>query len=261
MPVKCIGKPQLGPRGGYFYINSAGNKVYCKLAGVGKRAASPLRKKPKSSKLRVHRGCVDLSHLKKYSKRASPPYPAKAGQKKKGRDGLYFSKPDKNGVHRWQKIKATTATASPTRRTKSRSPTRRARSRSPTRAQKKSTTQSLITQITQEFGRRRWYDDTDGGFDRFALTWKDFVSIIKKGKQFWVLEPQEYSKVTHLDGNYADVFGTKLKSLKHEDVEDLEEATMFYESSSGLAVTGGGADSWVKVSAALLKWLKTQPMN
>ena len=46
--------------------------------------------------------------VKKYRERPSPPFPANdfCGKRKKGNDGtFYVSKPNKNGVCRWVKIR------------------------------------------------------------------------------------------------------------------------------------------------------------
>jgi len=52
--------------------------------------------------------CVDLSHLKKYKERNSPPYPANkcCGQTRSGNDGkMYHSVAASNGICRWQRVK------------------------------------------------------------------------------------------------------------------------------------------------------------
>ena len=51
--------------------------------------------------------CSNLSHLKKYATRNSPPFPANEcrGSKKRGNDGtFYVSVVASNGVYRWQKV-------------------------------------------------------------------------------------------------------------------------------------------------------------
>lgn len=76
---------------------------------------SPRRSSPKkasskssnSSKSSKESKCKE-SFLKKYQNRPGPPMPANdcAGLKRYGNDNvLYESKPDKNGVHRWIKVK------------------------------------------------------------------------------------------------------------------------------------------------------------
>lgn len=50
--------------------------------------------------------CTDLSHLKKYASRNSPPFPANQckGQRKRGNDGTFYTSVSaSNGVYRWQK--------------------------------------------------------------------------------------------------------------------------------------------------------------
>lgn len=79
---------------------------------------SPLQPQPKPAARQVpgpapraapkpkKESCVNLSHIKKYRMRKSPPYPAQACQHlvKIGNDGnRYKSLPDKNGVYRWLK--------------------------------------------------------------------------------------------------------------------------------------------------------------
>jgi len=52
------------------------------------------------------RGCTNMSHLKKYKIRSSPPYPANECKRRtmRGNDGdMYVSKSNVNGVYRWVK--------------------------------------------------------------------------------------------------------------------------------------------------------------
>lgn len=72
-----------------------------------KSPKSPATKHPKSPKSPKADGCVK-SDLKKYTSRNSPPYPAGScrGMTLEGKDGMYTSVPDKNGVYKWLKIKA-----------------------------------------------------------------------------------------------------------------------------------------------------------
>jgi hypothetical protein len=66
------------------------------------------------------------SYQKKYTNRNSPPYPANECQKwyLDGNDGYeYYSKPDRNGVHRWVRVefKAKSKKSKSKRRVKPRS--------------------------------------------------------------------------------------------------------------------------------------------
>lgn len=71
---------------------------YTRVAKILKEMGQPRRKSPKKKPT----GCAKQT-TKKYTSRKSPPYPANqcCGQKKRGKDGMYVSKPNKNGVCRW----------------------------------------------------------------------------------------------------------------------------------------------------------------
>ena len=79
---------------------------------ISKRSSkAKSRPKPKRGKRSTKKnyGCVNLSHLKKYSsnKRKSPPYPANecGGLTKIGRDGSrYKSKKNSRGIYQWRKV-------------------------------------------------------------------------------------------------------------------------------------------------------------
>jgi len=67
---------------------------------------SPKRKSSKRSRKRS-KGCV-MSSRSKYRTRPGPPYPAQDCKNRKmlGNDRFYYkSKPDKNGIYKWIKIK------------------------------------------------------------------------------------------------------------------------------------------------------------
>ena len=52
--------------------------------------------------------CVNMSHLSKYAKRPSPPFPANkcCGEIMPGNNGkMYISKSDKNGICKWVLVK------------------------------------------------------------------------------------------------------------------------------------------------------------
>ena len=122
------------------------------------------------------------------------------------------------------------------------------------------TKKALVTALKKQIAtmmRNQTYFDWKK-LDKFAsLTWKDFVSIIKQGKSFFVLEPQMYETAVTLNGDFEDVWGNKLSKLKNTPIDELEDVTMFYEQD-GCAVTGSGTDRWLKVSQRLLTFLKKQ---
>lgn len=98
-------------------------------------------------------------------------------------------------------------------------------------------------------------DDMFEKIEKFALTWKEYLSIIRNNKTFECLEPQMYEVSTMLNRQYSDVFDNKLGDFKNASDEDIREESMFYESG-GLAVTGSGAEPWIKVSPQLIKYLQ-----
>ena len=111
-----------GKNGKYYYIKD-GRRVYTRSKirpgpKPKKSTRKPVRKstrKPKKSirkptrkvvKKVSPRGCTNMSHLKKYKIRSSPPYPANECKRRtmRGNDGdMYVSKSNVNGVYRWVK--------------------------------------------------------------------------------------------------------------------------------------------------------------
>jgi len=95
------------------YVSKAGKDgVFRWSKKAAKDTSSPketMGTEPKTEK-EYGKACPNLSHFRKYSSRKSPPYPANSpgcqGKTKKGNDKLmYISKPNKNGIYRWSKIK------------------------------------------------------------------------------------------------------------------------------------------------------------
>lgn len=112
-----------GPRGGKYYI-SGGEKIYVKATTHSKskspkrsakkskspkrspkKSKSPVRNPTRGAKSSGKRGCT-RQYTKKYSDRKSPAYPANecCGMTKTRYGVAWKSKPDKNGVCRWQKL-------------------------------------------------------------------------------------------------------------------------------------------------------------
>ena len=81
--------------------------------------------------------CTNLSHLKKYALRDSPPFPANQckGHLKRGNDGTYFKSVRAiNGVYRWQRVSSLTA-----KKTAKRSPKKKTAKKTAKRSPKKKT--------------------------------------------------------------------------------------------------------------------------
>ncbi len=106
-----------------------------------------------------------------------------------------------------------------------------------------------------EFNRRASYTDADTGLEKFGLIWKDYVSIVRRGKRVYCLEPQMYETCTRLDGNYIDVNGNELKSYADLSDDELEMEGMFTKYGKH-ATTGGGGDVWLPVTPALVTHLE-----
>lgn len=100
---------------------------------------------------------------------------------------------------------------------------------------------------------------------KFCVTWQDFKQVVAGKAAFYVLEPQCYEgKPTLFDTNFEDVHGTALKELRGvlNDEYELAESSMFYSynveyaSRVEFAVTGSGADPWLKIIPASLAHLQ-----
>ena len=120
-----------GKNGKYYYIKD-GRRVYTRAKvrpgpkpkkstrkpvrkstrkPVRKSTRKPVRKSTRKPTRKVvkkvsPRGCTNMSHLKKYKIRSSPPYPANECKRRtmRGNDGdMYVSKSNVNGVYRWVK--------------------------------------------------------------------------------------------------------------------------------------------------------------
>ena len=83
--------------------------------------------------------CQNMSHLKKYAKRPSPPYPANEcpNQIRIGNDGNeYVSKPDKRGIFAWKKVPLNKSFGACPREKKPKKKMKKSRKRSPKRSPK-----------------------------------------------------------------------------------------------------------------------------
>lgn len=84
-------------------------KVKATTKAASKPRTAVTQKKSTTVKDQPTKECAKQTTAK-YAKRKSPPFPANEcpGEQKTGNDGLlYESRPDKNNVHRWYKVKST----------------------------------------------------------------------------------------------------------------------------------------------------------
>ena len=75
---------------------------------MNKRKKSAVKSRKTRSRTKKSLGRCEPSNLKKYINRKSPAFPAQncRHHKKIGNDGFpYVSKPDKNGIFKWVKVK------------------------------------------------------------------------------------------------------------------------------------------------------------